>query len=448
MSRARRAPSVRTRTTVVAAGVVLIALGAGAFGLVWLVRDRLTSADRSATVLRARDVLALAQSDDLPVRLSFPGDENGATQVLDAAGAVVASTANIEGESPISPLRPAAGATASDIRRVDVIDDEQRYVVVAVAAGDGARTVVSATSLESTEDTVSALTEALAIGLPVVIVMVAITTRILVGRALRPVAAITAEVSDITDRELDRRVPEPSSSDEIQQLAVTMNRMLGRLEESSARQRRFVADASHELRSPLASARAALEVAVLHPDSRESLVAAINDALIDHDRLDRLAKDLLAIARLDGQSSAGIATEVDVGSIVATLVQRRPEGSIILDVQGDLASVRTSEHAVLQVVTNLLDNAARHRKGATRVRVEQRPDGLVVEVHDDGPGIPAVDRQRVFEPFTRLDEARVADEGAGLGLAIVHELVTSLGGTVSIGESALGGAAAVVRIPV
>ena len=180
MSRARRAPSVRTRTTVVAAGVVLIALGAGAFGLVWLVRDRLTSADRSATVLRARDVLALAQSDDLPVRLSFPGDENGATQVLDAAGAVVASTANIEGESPISPLRPAAGATASDIRRVDVIDDEQRYVVVAVAAGDGARTVVSATSLESTEDTVSALTEALAIGLPVVIVMVAISAPLVV----------------------------------------------------------------------------------------------------------------------------------------------------------------------------------------------------------------------------------------------------------------------------
>lgn len=447
MSGTRRAPSVRTRTTVVAAGVVLIALGVGAFGLVWLVRDRLTSADRSATVLRARDVLALAQSDDLPSRLSFPGDENGATQVLDASGVVVASTDNVEGESPISPLRPAAGATSSDIRQVDAIDDEQRYVVVAVAAGDGARTVVSATSLESTEDTVSALTEALVIGLPIVILMVAITTRILVGRALRPVAAITAEVSDITDRELDRRVPEPSSSDEIQQLAVTMNRMLGRLEESSVRQRRFVADASHELRSPLASARAALEVAALHPDSRESLVAAINDALIDHDRLDRLAKDLLALARLDGRGSVGIATEVDVGSVVATLVERRPEGTITLDMKGDLALARTSEHAVVQVMTNLLDNAARHRASTTQVRVSQQRGRLVLEVHDDGLGIPAADRERVFEPFTRLDEARVADEGTGLGLAIVNELVTSLGGTVSIGESDLGGAAVLVRLP-
>lgn len=447
MSRARRAPSVRTRTTVVAAGVVLIALGAGAFGLVWLVRDRLTSADRSATVLRARDVLALAQSDDLPARLSFPGDENGATQVLDASGAVVASTDNVDGESAISSLRPAAGDTSSDIRLVDAIDDEQRYVVVAVAGDDGDRTVVSATSLESTEDTVSALIEALAIGLPIVIVMVAITTRLLVGRALRPVAAITAEVSDITDRELDRRVPEPSSSDEVQQLAVTMNRMLGRLEESSVRQRRFVADASHELRSPLASARAALEVAALHPDSRESLVAAINDALIDHDRLDRLAKDLLALARLNGQGPAGTTTEVDVARVVATLVERRPEGSITLDVDDDLAPVRTSEHAVVQVLTNLLDNAARHRASTTRVRVERRTGGWSIAVDDDGPGVPVADRQRVFEPFTRLDEARVADEGTGLGLAIVHELVTTLGGSVSIGESDLGGAAVVIHLP-
>lgn len=447
MTRSGRAASVRTRTTAVAAGVVLVALGAGAFGLAWLVRDRLTSADRSATVLRARDVLALAESGDLPTRLSFPGDENGATQVLDSSGAVVASTGNLEGASPISSVRPSAGSASSDIRRVDAIDEEQRYVVVAVAGDNGDWTVLSATSMESTEDTVSALIEALAVGLPLIVGMVAATTRLLVGRALRPVAAITAEVSDITDRQLDRRVPEPASSDEIQQLAVTMNRMLSRLEEAATRQRRFVADASHELRSPLASARAALEVAALHPDSRESLVAAIEDALIDHDRLDRLAKDLLAMARLDGRGPAGTTTDVDITRVVGAALDRRTEGSLEFEVEVGVLRAATSEHAVEQVLTNLLDNAARHRSSRTRVRVARHPAGVVLEVHDDGPGIPLGDRDRVFEPFTRLDEARVADEGTGLGLAIVRDLVSSLGGDVRIGSSDLGGAMVVVLLP-
>lgn len=443
--------TVRTRTALVAAGVVLVALVAGAFGLVWLVSDHLVAADRSASSLRADDVLALATSGDLPSTLSFPGDENGATQVLDADGVVVAATGNIEGDVPISSLRPADGSSSSEITIVKSLDDGQRYVIVArtsltTGTVSDPVTVLAATSLESTAETVAALARALLVGLPFLVLVVGLTTRFLVGRALRPVAAITSEVSDITDRGLARRVPEPGTADEIDELAVTMNRMLARLESASARQRRFVADASHELRSPLASARAALEVAALHPGSRESLVAAIEDALIDHDRLDRLARDLLALAKLDGQRLLLSVTDFDVSRLASSLVARRSEGSIDVDVQ--VARVRTSEHVVTQVLTNLLDNAARFRASSSALRVATSGSMLLLRVDDDGPGIEVADRLRVFEPFTRLDEARSADEGTGLGLAIVAELVAAVGGNVVIEDSPLGGAAVIVSVPI
>lgn len=453
MSRRHGAASMRTRTTLVAAGVVLIALGAGSVGLVWLVRDRLIDADRSATALRANDVSALARSNDLPRRLSFPGDENGATQVLDATGKVIAASRNVEGDAALSALRPTAGATKSEIRTVEAIGDDQRYVVVAVTSSDhkvghaGDVTVLSARSLESADDTVAALIQALAIGLPLVVITVAATTRFLVGRALRPVAAITAEVSDITDRHLDRRVPEPESSDEIHHLAVTMNRMLERLEASSTRQRRFVADASHELRSPLASARAVLEVAALHPETRSSLVSAINDALVDHDRLDRLALDLLALAKMDDPATSVEVAPVDLALVAADVVERRTEDAVELRTGGSTVTAMTNERMVRRILTNLLDNAVRHRHSASRVTVAVSPvGGTTISVEDDGPGIPEEARRRVFEPFTRLDEARAAGQGTGLGLAIVAEMVAGLGGEVRIEASDLGGAAVVIEL--
>jgi signal transduction histidine kinase len=447
MTPRRRWGTVRARTTAIAASVVAVALVVAAVGLVWLIRDRLVAADRVSAALRANDVLALARTGGLPGRLSYPGEETGATQVVNARGEVVAATSNIEGEGPISSQRPPAGMSSSEIRSLP-IGDAQRFVVV--AASDtvaGSRvTVLAAASLERTDQTVAAIAIALALGLPVIVLTVAATTRLLVGRALRPVASITNEVADISQFDLHRRVPEPGTTDEIDHLAVTMNEMLSRLESSSERQRRFTADASHELRSPLASARAVLEVAAVHPGSRAELIAAIEDALLDHARLDRLVLDLLTLARLQDGQSAVTATSVDLVKLARDVAVRRNDSHI--EVVSDEESRVNAEPLLLErLLTNLLDNADRHRTSRTVITVRAGEHAGRLSIDDDGPGIAPHDRTRVFEPFTRLDEARPADEGSGLGLAIVRDITTALGGTVTVDDSPLGGARFVVTLP-
>jgi len=448
VTRPRWFSTVRNQTTFVAAGVVGVALVVAAIGLVWLVEARLVAAERSAAALRADDVMALARTGNLPKRLSYPGEETGATQVVGASGAVIASTSNIEGEPPIQTTRPGPGKANSAIRSGLPIGDGQRYVVVAQTekVSNGAVTVLAAASLHSADDTVSALVLALGLGLSGLILGVGLTTRVLVGRALRPVAAITREVAEITHGDLHRRVPEPETSDEIDRLAATMNEMLSRLEASSDRQRRFIADASHELRSPLASARAVLEVARLHPGTRTQLIDAVDDALIDHGRLDKLVLDLLALARLD-DPRATISTQlVDAVEVVRELVHRRSDSAIEMSFVGD-TPVRIDSSLLERLLTNLLDNAERHRSTRTSVTLSVLHSSVELVVEDDGPGIAAVHRERVFQPFTRLDDAREADHGTGLGLAIVREIALALGGSVRLDEGDMGGARVSVQIP-
>lgn len=448
MSRRHWWSTVRSQTTLVATGVVGAALVFAAIGLVWLVQARLVAADRSAAELRADDVLTLARAGDLPKLLSYPGEETGATQVVDESGAVIASTSNIAGESPISSDRPLPGQNTASIASGLPIGDSQRYVIVARtdSAARGVVTVLAAASLESADDTVDALAVALGVGIPGLMLAVALTTRVLIGRAFRPVAAITTEVADITQGDLHRRVPEPGTADEIDQLAATMNQMLGRLELASEQQRRFIADASHELRSPLASARTVLEVARLHPGTRDQLISAVDDALVDHGRLDTLVLDLLTLARLDGERGAMKTEPIDVAGLVGDVLERRSGQGTELTATGD--SVLFSDPVLIErILTNLLDNAERHRVSRTIVALSAGAQFLELTVEDDGPGIAETDRERVFEPFTRMDEAREADHGTGLGLAIVRETVLSLGGTVCVDDGQSGGARFTVRIP-
>ncbi len=447
----RLAPkTVRSRAALVAASVVLVALTIGAVSLVWLVRDHLTDAVRNAARLRASDVLSLAVADRLPTTLSSPGDEEGAIQVLDRSGTLLAQTSNLdedddEGHGLISDVRPEPGSGATQITTVPALDDADRYVVVALTSEKSGVTVLSARSLETTDEAVSTLTDALLVGVPALVLLVAATSWVLVGRTLRPVAAITTEVADISAHDLARRVPEPATADEIHQLAVTMNGMLERLEAASARQRRFVADASHEMRSPLASARTTLEVAALHPGSMEQLVSAIGDALVDHDRLERLTTDLLALARLDDRRLVISRASTDVDRLITELVARR--GDEAIEVSSEVGVRDVSTQVLTQVLTNLLDNAARHRSARTSLRARVEGAGLVITVDDDGPGVPTAEREHIFEPFVRLDDARVADSGTGLGLSIVRELLHAVGGSVEVRDSDLGGASFVVHMP-
>ena len=448
MTRVRLPGSVRNQTTVVAAGVVSVALILAAFGLVGLLRHRLIDAERVAARVRADDVVALARTGTLPNPLSFPGEDSGATQVLDAKGKVIAATENIEDDSPLSTLRPDVGDHESVIMTGLPMEEDDRYLIVATTAVVGGKrvTVQAAASLESADDTLATLTRTLLWGVPALILLVAATTRLLVGLALRPVGAITDEVADITQADLHRRVPEPGSSDEIARLAITMNEMLARLEASSARQQRFVADASHEMRSPLASSRAVLEVAALHPGSVDNLLAAIGDSLIDHQRLETLVADLLTLARLDGSETHKRRVPTDLEALTRTVVDRRVEPDVTFACTGPAIALVDGAQ-IDRVLTNLLDNAARHRRSRTDVTVGRGDTTVDITVDDDGPGVPEPERNRVFEPFTRLDAARTADQGTGLGLAIVAEIVGDLGGKVRLVDSPLGGARFVVSLP-
>lgn len=437
----RRPSTVRGRTTAVAALVVAAALAVAAFGLIGLLQSRLVAAERTAAALRAADVAALADSGDLPERLSFPGEDEGLTQVVDAKGSVVTTTANLAGEPPISQLRPPVGTSRSEIASGLPIGDGARFVIVAttVAGPNGDLTVYSSASLEEADETVHDVALALWLGVPVLVGLVAVLTRGLVGRALRPVEQMRQEVSAVTDRDLHRRVAEPGSHDEIDRLAGTMNQMLDRLEHASERQRRFVADASHELRSPLASARTSLEVAVAHPDTVDAN-AAMQSALVDQNRLEALVDDLLLLARVSDHTTTH-QRPVDLAAIIADEVSAASDRRVTVQWNEDQLVVLGDHRVLGRVIRNLIDNARRHARDTILITCLTNGGQARVTVEDDGDGIVEADRERVFDRFTRLDAARTVDDGgSGLGLAIAREAIRDLGGDISASASPLGGA--------
>jgi len=226
-----------------------------------------------------------------------------------------------------------------------------------------------------------------------------------------------------------------------------MNAMLERLETGSDRQRRFVGDASHELRSPLATIRAAHEIAALHPDSRD-WTATGRDVLAELDRLDHLVDDLLLLARADEHGLRLRTVDVDLEDLLNRETGRlRKLGRLTVTVAAPPARVQGDPVQLARALRNLVDNAARHAEGRVDLRLQAVGENVAVEVEDDGPGIPEADRERVFERFVRLDESRTrASGGTGLGLAIAREISTAHGGSVSV-EAGARGARFVLVLP-
>ncbi|HEX3668046.1 MAG TPA: HAMP domain-containing protein, partial [Acidimicrobiia bacterium] len=256
--RLRRLGTVRVRTTFVATLVVGIALVVGGVLLVRLLHSSLVDNVQTAAELRARDVAASLEGGAAPSTLTVAGEEKSLIQVLDRTGAVVASSDNVAGEPPVARL---AAGDARTIERLP-ISDHDPYRVVARDTEDHQFTVLVAQSLGPADSSTALVGRVLFAGIPILLVLVAGTTWFVAGRALRPVERIRAQVAAISAQDLDRRVPEPTGEDEIARLARTMNAMLDRLERSQDRQRRFVSDASHELRSPIATIHHQLEVAL------------------------------------------------------------------------------------------------------------------------------------------------------------------------------------------
>jgi signal transduction histidine kinase len=374
------------------------------------------------------------------------GDEN-LVQVVDGNGVVVASSKNLLNEPPISTLQPDAdGYSARTVSGIQRGEGPYRVVARRVRTANGTYVVYVAHGLEGVARSTDNLERLLWWSLPALLTLMGVLTWVVTGRALRPVEAMRREVEVIGAEDLHRRVPEPPTEDEIGRLARTMNLMLARLEDATERQRRFVADASHELRSPLTGMRAQLEVDLEHPELAD-WEATERDVLADAIRMQRLVDDLLAIAVVDASVlDASHREPVDLDEIVLAEARRlHTRSSLAIDTHAvSGAQVDGNADQLLRVVRNLLDNAAQHARSQVVVSLEESSTDVTLRVVDDGPGIPDADRARVFERFARIDDARGRDGGgAGLGLAIVHEVVVAHGGSVAV-ENAPGAAFTVV----
>ena len=315
----RLAGAVRSRTTAAAVVVVGVALVLSSVLLLVLMRRSLERNVRIAADLRANDVAASLRDGVTPSALRLGAEENVLVQVVDGAGVVLASSVFQTSGRPMLPA-PRTGP-----RPVDVVVDGEAdpYLVVTrrVATGDGTVTVLVGRDLDAVNESVGVVARILLAGVPILLVVVGLTTWWVVGRALAPVEAIRAEVAAISARELHRRVPEPTSRDEVARLARTMNQMLDRLEASHARQLRLVSDASHELRSPIAAIRQHAEVALAHPGAT-TVDALATDALAEDLRLQRVAEDLLLLARVDEHALRMTDSTVDLDDLVLAEARR------------------------------------------------------------------------------------------------------------------------------
>ncbi len=437
-----RMGSIRVRTTAVAVLVVGVSLLVAATMVVTFLDRSLRGHVRTEGLIRAEAIM-----DELAAGASAftPGDpDEEFVQILDADGNVVMASVNVLGRPPIVRISPGQTSTIETVP----FEDEP-FLAVATSASEGRGTVIVGRSLEAQVEARGAVIVLLGVAVPILLLIVGAVTWYLVGRALAPVDLIRAEVEAISSSELHRRVPDPPGSDEIARLAATMNRMLARLEEGHLRQRRFVSDASHELRSPVASIRQHAEVALQHPEATgtDELARAVLDEAL---RLQGIVDDLLLLSSIDEGTLQVRSGPVDLDDVVFEEVARL-RGSTDLRVDSESVSaarVAGDRQKLERLVRNLTDNAARHARGTVALSLREVEGEAIFSVEDDGEGVASEDRERIFERFVRLDQARDRDGGgSGIGLAIVREVATLHRGTVAVSDGDLGGARFEVRLP-
>ncbi|WP_319458374.1 HAMP domain-containing sensor histidine kinase [Micromonospora sp. RTP1Z1] len=429
---------MRLRSALAAAVVVALAFAVGAAAFVYLARADLTGNVDAAARQRAAEVaaaVAAGDEDAITQTLKPSPGEQTLVQVLDPSGRVEAASAALGGAAPLSPLRPGPGQVLREQRLLPFADeDPYRIAAQGVATGSGTTTVLVAQSLRPVNESTEAVAAILAAGLPPMLLVVGAAVFLFVGRSLHAVEAIRRRVAGITARDLHARVPVPVAHDEVAAMAETMNSMLDRLETAAASQRQFVADASHELRSPLATLQAGLDRLALAPPP------GANDDFVEllrreSHRLGRLVSDLLLLARIDERGATQRRDDVDLDDLAYTerdrIAARRPD----LTVRAHLAPARVTgdAHDLGRALRNLTDNAARHARSQVVLQVTGCDGWGCVDVTDDGPGVPEAQREHIFDRFVRLDDSRArTDGGSGLGLPITRDIVAAHGGTVQV----------------
>jgi signal transduction histidine kinase len=438
-----RLSTVRVRVTAAATLAVIVVVTLSS-GLVVL-RHRASLVDQldESVAIYGDQVAGVLQSSGSWQPPRTEDDDDFVVAVVDDEGAIVTSSIDDDLRPVVARFRARDG-----IGDVTIDDDSYRATAREVTMPDGrGGTVFVARDREDVDETVAELVGSLLVVIPVAIGLLVVVVWMVVGRTLRTVERMRAEVAAIDLAELDRRVHVPPGGDEIARLATTMNAMLARLESSARRQQQFVADASHELRTPLARMRAELEVDERTPETAD--VAATRRSQLDEIAdLQRLIDDLLVLAR--GDAGVPLRTElVDLDDIVLEEVRAAGRTTIEIDVaRVSGAQVVGNAVELRRVVRNLVDNALRHAHTHVAVELAEEGDRAFLTVSDDGPGIPEDRREEVFERFSRVDESRTGGGNrAGLGLAIAHDIVSRHRGTIVVRGSAAGGARVEVAFP-
>jgi signal transduction histidine kinase len=421
------------RLTVTATAVLAVALFIGGLGFRdALHREQQQEINRAANE-RVFTLVQVVQSGSIPTHLSSARDSQLFAQIIDPTGHVVAATNNVDDMQSMVNLTEWKPTLATTIGKAAVDKAACVIYVRGVDTSTGRYGVIVAAPTRQATQALSALTRQMIAIAPIVVLFAAALFWLLARRALRPVDTLRTEVDAISGTDLHRRVSAPAADDEVGRLAKTMNSLLGRLESANDRQTRFVSDASHELRSPLAGIRTKMEVALRNPERTDWPVVA-RAVLNDSSRMERLTGDLLFLAKNDG-TPTNLFSEVDLDDLVLEEVAtQRMRTSIPISTTGVSGGrVCGDVDQLRRVIINLLDNAVRFAESSIICRVIDSAQGVVLQISDDGPGIALDQRDRIFERFTRIDEDRSRDRGgAGLGLAIVADIVRAHSASIDV----------------
>ncbi|MBE8521706.1 HAMP domain-containing histidine kinase [Amycolatopsis sp. H6(2020)] len=434
--------STRWRVALFAALASALVLGLGSYWFVYTLQSGLENNATSRASDKVDTLIALLNSGVAPADVPQQYAKGGGYLIgRQAADCSLGSTKKFSDNEPVRIYGPDCV-----IVQPFGLDDQ----IYSTARTKGRRyAVLAAEKLDPVGlETVATARQILWGGVPAASLLIGAVAWFAVRRSLRAVGAIRAEVDGIRARDLGRRVPVPDSGDEITELAVTMNEMLARLDRSVQRQSQFTADASHELRTPLASMRTQLEVQLAHPD-RLDWRRSFENAVLDVSRMETLTGDLLLLSKLDAGQPARTTRIVLADLVTEHLTARLPRDGV--EVRPEIhADPVVQGHAgrLERVLRNLVDNAERHARSRVTITLTEDGGHGVLTVRDDGPGIPADQRERVFDRFVRLDDdrAREDDGGSGLGLAIATEIARTHGGTLRVAEST-SGACLELRLP-
>jgi signal transduction histidine kinase len=437
----RRWP-IRIRLAAAFTAVMALVLLAVATLTVDHTKESLDAAITESLSTQLANLRPIAADDD---PLLAGGDSDTGQQIVAPGGQVLTATSSLAGQTALSP------AQLDTALRGQVIADRPRLgnmegpVRVAAGPAPGGRVVVAAQSLADRDAAVADLRNELAVSFPILLLATAIGAYLLAAAALRPVERMRARAAGITATDAHARLPVPPARDEIQYLGTTFNELLQRLQNALERERQFVIDAGHELRTPLSLLTTELELALRRSRSNPELVAAVRSALHETTRMSRLARDLLTVA--DTGRSAEPPT-IDLSTHLREIGERyrhNLDGQLDIDCPAG-RYVRADPDDVDRIISNLIDNATQHGAPPIAIRVHATADWVEIRVADHGPGFPPGFLPHAFQRFTRADSARTTG-GTGLGLAIVETLAQRNHGTVNARNQGGGGAEITVRFP-